>query len=259
MSKPFFDTLLDAATDAYRPGGKFAYHFARGKLGTDPIFRNLLQQGLIPSGSRILDLGCGQAVFASWLLAARRLYDQGHWPGDWAEPPRLVSLRGIELMPRDVARAHQALGPRHPLVHIELGDICRSEFGAADVVTILDVLHYIDYPAQEAVLRRVRAALPPGGRLITRVGDAEGGLPFRVSNWVDHAVTFVRGHRLPQLYCRPLRAWRALLEQLGFEVASQPMSHGKPFANVMLVARLPAEAGAAGVADEAQRGLSGAI
>ena len=245
MSKPFLATLLDAATDAYRPAGKFAYHFARGKLGGDPIFRNLLRQGLIPSGSRILDLGCGQAVFASWLLAARRLYEQGGWPADWAEAPRVASLRGIELMPRDVARAHQALGADHPVARIEAGDICASNFGTVDVVTILDVLHYLDYPAQDDVLRRVRAALAPGGRLITRIGDADGGLPFHVSNWVDHAVTFIRGHRLPRLYSRPLRAWRARLEELGFTVTSQPMSEGKPFANVMLVASLPGAANAA--------------
>ncbi|APR03600.1 class I SAM-dependent methyltransferase [Thauera chlorobenzoica] len=239
MSQTFLATLLDAATEPYRPGGKFAYHFARGKLGTDPIFRSLLRQGLIPSGGRILDLGCGQAVFASWLLAARRLYEAGHWPAGWPEAPRIATLRGIELMPRDVARAHQALGAAHPLARIELGDICACDFGTVDVVTILDVLHYIDPPRQHDVLRRVRAALTPGGRLILRIGDANGGLPFRISNWVDQVVTFVRGHRLPRLWCRPLSEWRALLEGLGFTVDSQPMSEGKPFANVMLVARLP--------------------
>ncbi len=248
MSQTFLATLLDAATEPYRPGGKFAYHFARGKLGTDPIFRSLLRQGLIPSGVRILDLGCGQAVFASWLLAARRLYEAGNWPAGWPEAPRIASLRGIELMPRDVARAHQALGADHPAARIELGDICACDFGSVDVVTILDVLHYIDPPRQEEVLRRVRTALAPGGRLILRIGDADGGLPFRISNWVDHVVTFVRGHRLPQLWCRPLAEWRALLEGLGFAVEAQPMSEGKPFANVMMVARLaaaaPSDAGA---------------
>ncbi len=257
MSQPFLATLLDAATEAYRPGGKFAYHFARGKLGTDPIFRNLLSQGLIPSDTRILDLGCGQAVFASWLLAARRLYEQGDWPAGWPEAPRIESLRGIELMPRDVARAHQALGADHPTVRIELGDICACDFGTVDVVTIFDVLHYVDYRRQDDVLRRIREALAPGGRLILRIGDAAGGLPFRISNWVDHVVTFVRGHRLPQLWCRSLAEWRAQLEALGFTVETQPMSEGKPFANVMLVARVP-EARQSD-SDARPLGLAGAI
>jgi hypothetical protein len=71
-----------------------------------------------------------------------------------------------------------------------------------------------------------------------RVGDADGGLPFRISNWIDHLVTFARGHRLSRLYCRSLRDWQALLRQLGFTVESVPMSQGTPFANVLLVARL---------------------
>lgn len=228
--------LLDHASAPYRTAGRFAYHFSRGKLGGDPIFRHLLAAGVLPAEARILDLGCGQAVLASWLLAARGLYDRGQWPAGWPAAPRLVHLRGIELMPKDVARAHRALGGDHPQVRIEQGDICRAAFGEANVVTILDVLHYIDHAAQEDVLRRVHAALPPGGRLVTRIGDAAAGLPFHVSNWVDNVVTFVRGHRLPQLYCRPLADWKALLARVGFAVESRPMSEGKPFANVMLVA-----------------------
>lgn len=240
MTDPFLPALLDAATDPYRPAGRFAYHFARGKLGSDPIFRNLLSQGLIPVDARILDLGCGQAVFASWLLAARRLYERGQWPGDWPEAPRIPQLRGIELMAGDVARANGALRGRHPGVEIVQGDIRDAAFGRADIVTILDVLHYIDYPEQEQVLRRVGAALAPAGRLITRVGDADAGWPFHVSQLVDRCVTFVRGHRLPRMYCRPLTDWVALLERLGFRVRSQPMSEGTPFANIMLIADLAA-------------------
>lgn len=238
MTDPFLPALLDAATEAYRPAGRFAYHFARGKLGGDPIFRNLLSQGLIPRNARILDLGCGQAVFASWLLAARRLYERGQWPHDWPEAPRIAQLRGIELMARDVARANDALCGRHPEVEIAQGDIRDTLFARADLVTILDVLHYLDYPEQERVLTRVRDALSPRGRLVTRVGDAAAGWRFHVSQFVDRCVTFVRGHRLPRMYCRPLGDWIALLERLGFRVRTQPMSAGTPFANVMLVAEL---------------------
>ena len=75
--------LLDRASAPYRAAGKFAYHFARGKLGGDPMFLALLQRGLIPDRSRILDLGCGQGLLAAWLLAARQLYDAGEWPAEW--------------------------------------------------------------------------------------------------------------------------------------------------------------------------------
>jgi hypothetical protein len=89
------------------------------------------------------------------------------------------------------------------------------------------------------VLARIRAALPPGGLFLTRVGDAAAGLPYYLCNCVDRMVTFVRGHRLSRLYCRRLSEWVEMLHRLGFAVETHPMNEGKPFANVMLVCRVP--------------------
>lgn len=233
--RTFLPRLLNVASEPYKRAGRFAWHFARGKLAGDPAFRALLEHGLIPHGARVLDLGCGQGLLASWLLSARRLHDGGQWPAGWPAAPRIAGLRGIELMPRDVARAREALGEAAEFM---LGDICGTPFGKADVVVVLDVLHYIDLSAQEAVLRRCRDALAPDGLLLLRIGDAAAGLPFRISNWVDHVVTFVRGHRLSRLTCRSVAQWRDSLAALGFRVEALPMSQGTPFANVLLVARL---------------------
>ena len=84
---------------------------------------------------------------------------------------------------------------------------------------------------------RARAALSPAGLLLLRIGDAGGGLPFRVSNWVDRAVLLLRGRGWARLYCRPLQAWLDLLAELGFNTITIPMSADTPFANVLLVAR----------------------
>jgi SAM-dependent methyltransferase len=237
MSQAFLKQLLDDATEGFRSGGPFAYHYARGKLGTDPIFREMLRRGLLPARGRLLDLGCGQGSLFAWLLAARRLHGRGQWPADWPPPPEFRQLRGIELMQNDVDRAAETFGRDHPVVRVEQGDMNHADFGEVDAVTILDALHYFDHAQQKKVLQRIHAALPEGGLFLTRIGDASAGLPFHISNWVDHVVTFARGHRLPRLYCRPLAEWKALLTGVGFHVQSDPMSEGKPFANVMLVCR----------------------
>jgi cyclopropane fatty-acyl-phospholipid synthase-like methyltransferase len=237
MNRSFLNQLLEQASDMFRPGGRFAYHYARGKLGSDPIFRELLRQGVLSPGGHLLDLGCGQGSLFAWLLVARRQYEQGAWPADWPAPPLFDQMRGVELMPRDVQRAAAAFAQSNAQVRVEQGDMNTTDFGHADVVTILDALHYFDHDRQQEVLRRIHAALPVGGLFLTRIGDAGAGLPFRMSIWVDHVATFVRGHRLPRLYCRPLADWVGLLEATGFAVTHEPMSEGKPFANVMLVCR----------------------
>ncbi|MEO8134048.1 MAG: class I SAM-dependent methyltransferase [Betaproteobacteria bacterium] len=226
--------LLDAASAPYRAASHFAWRFARGKLGGDPAFWAMLERGLIPDGERLLDLGCGQGLLAAWLLAARGRHDAGVWPDGFPPPPALQSLHGVELMPSDVARGRTALGPR---AFFTQGDIRFTEFGRAHAIVILDVLHYIDYADQDAVLARVREALPPGGVLLLRIGDADGGLRFRISQWVDHVVTYVRGHRMPRLHCRPLAEWKTVLARLGFRLDALPMSSGTPFSNVLLVGR----------------------
>jgi SAM-dependent methyltransferase len=232
-SAPLYAKLLDTASEPYRHAGRFAYHFARGKLRADPVYRAILELGLLRGRGRVLDLGCGQGLLAAWLRAAERCYERGSWPWGWPPAPRALSTRGIELMARDVERARCALGSASEVSH---ADIRSAAFGVADAVVILDVLHYMDPQAQLEVLRRVRAALPPRGLLLLRVGDAGGGLRFHYGQWSDALVMLLRGHSLVAQHCRSVAQWRLLLRDCGFDSEAKPMSHGTPFANVLLIA-----------------------
>jgi 2-polyprenyl-3-methyl-5-hydroxy-6-metoxy-1,4-benzoquinol methylase len=234
----FEKQLLNAAIAPYAQAGKFATGFAKGKLSGDPVFKEILQKGLIPAKAHIVDIGCGQGLLAAWLLAAEHLSATSSWPSSWAAAPRGITLQGIELMQSDVERASKALIAHQERLKFIAGDMCKTAFDPAQIAVILDVLHYVPYAAQEDVLARVYAALAPNGMLILRIGDAAAGLPFKMSNWVDHVVTFVRGHRLSRLYCRPLLEWCKLLERLGFDVETKPMSQGTPFGNVLILARI---------------------
>lgn len=229
--------LVRAASEPYRAVGRFSHGFARGKLGTDPVFRHVLGHGLIPPRAHVLDIGCGQGVLAGLLRAAPAQAARGEWPQHWAAVPDGTRVTGIELMAKDVARARSALGTATDAEFVH-GDMRQTPFAPADVVVIFDVLHYVTIAEQDAVLARVRSALPAGGRLLLRVGDASPGPRFRLSQIVDRLVTLGRGHRRMPMFGRPLAAWIARLEALGFAVQAQPMSQGTPFANVLLVARL---------------------
>ena len=227
--------LLDTASAPYRHAARFAWRFARGKLGLDPVFRHLLRQGLIEPRARVLDIDCGQGLLASLLRACALFEQQGRWPSGWAAAPVATRVTGIELMPRDVQRARAALGTSAEFV---CGDMRHTPFPAVDAVVILDALHYITIAEQNEVLARMRRALRMGGSLLLRVGDAASRRGFLTSQWVDAIVTFVRGHRVAPQFGRTLPAWIAQLESLGFDVRSQPMSEGTLFANVLLVARV---------------------
>ena len=229
---PSWPALVERASAPYRPAGRFALHFARGKLRWDPVFRHLLVHGLIAPRSRVLDIGCGQGLLASLLEAADGEARGGRWPADWAAPPSGARVTGIELSPRDVARARGALGDGAEFV---CGDMRVVDFPAADAVVLLDVLLYLDRPEQDDVLARARAALGSGGRLVLRVGDAASRRGFAVSQGVDRLVCLLRGRRSRPRAGRAVSEWTAQLTGLGFAVAAQPMAHGTPFANVLLV------------------------
>lgn len=225
--------LLDAASKPYRLAGRFAYHFARGKLRTDPVYRAILEFGLLLGRARVLDLGCGQGLLAAWLQAAESCYARGSWPWGWPPAPLALSTRGIELKARDVRRARRALGSAS---EISQADIRCAAFGTADAVVILDVLHYMAPPAQLEVLHRVRAALPPHGLLLLRVGDAGAGLRFRLGFWTDTLMLLLRGQARVTQHCRSVAQWRLVLQECGFDSVARPMSQGTLFANVLLIA-----------------------
>lgn len=231
---PLLDQLIEHAARPYRAAGRIAYQFARGKLSGDPVFFAVLAQGLLPVRGQLTDLGCGQGSLIALLLAAREMHAAGKWPGDWTPPPSALRLYGVDLRPAAVRAATTAFGER---ARVGLGDIRTVPIPTSDAIAILDVLHYIDPDDQRSVLERCHAALRPGGVLLLRVGDAGAGWRFIVTSLGDRFITMLRGTLFPRFHCRPIEEWRALVEGIGFDVATQPMSEGTPFANVLFVAR----------------------
>src|SRR5262249_41631625 len=66
--------------------------------------------------------------------------------------------------------------------------------------------------------------------------DANAGLRFRLSRWVDKTIMLGRGHGFVRNHCRTVVQWRQALASHGFNSKPVWMSQGTPFANVLLIA-----------------------
>jgi len=226
-----FNSIIDAATLPYARAGRYAYHFVRGKLHYDPVYRAILKNGLLPNEGRLIDLGCGLGILPALLTEARNQHQAGNWNPDWSTPPHNLELHGIELLDWKVETARQALGDRAIVCQ---GDIRSIELPDCSVAILLDVLLYLNAAEQRQILQRIARTLQPGGTLLLREGDAAGGLRYYVTSFAEHVCCLWRGQGWQALHYRRATEWIALLEQLGFSVDSLPMSQGTPFANVLL-------------------------
>ena len=231
---PQIRPLFEAATRPYIGAGRYAWHFARGKLRHDPVFFSLLRRGLLPDRGCLLDLGCGQGMLLSLIRAAKEQYRAGLWPGDWPPPPLNLGLRGIELSACRVQVARCALGDS---VQVEQRDLRVFDFPPCSVIVMLDVLHYLGEAEQGRVIEKTAGALEPGGLLLMREADADAGFAFRVTEWSERIAGVLRGEFGQRLHYRSAVDWIAELAGRGFAVSAEPMSEGTPFANVLFVAR----------------------
>ena len=216
---PAWPALVERASASYRPAGRFALHFARGKLRWDPVFRHLLDAR--PDRARARACSTSAAARACSPACSRRREDEarrGRWPAGWAPPPSGVRLTGIELSAREVARARDALGERRRAS--SAATCAASPFRAADTIVILDVLHYVERaragPGAGAGARRARrsaarcccaSAMPP---------RAAASPPASGSTaWCSCCAA---AGRRPQ-HGRPVSEWIAHLVGLGFQVS----------------------------------------
>jgi 2-polyprenyl-3-methyl-5-hydroxy-6-metoxy-1,4-benzoquinol methylase len=192
------DALIEAAASLYRSSGKFALNFARGKLRYDPVFLAVLKSGLIKNGMTVLDLGCGQGLLFALLRAAESQYQRGSRPNDWPATALGLDLHGIELRESEVAIAREALGSTASITSLDLSD---SEIPRADVVTLFDVLHYLDADAQLSLIKRIANAISPGGLLLVRDADAAAGFRYRVTHFAERIAAICLKARRLRMCC----------------------------------------------------------
>lgn len=212
---------MTEAWDRYAPEGKWAVGFAKGKMSGDPAYAEVF--GLLDHGAgSLLDVGCGEG----YLLAIVR-----------HQRPN-VKLFGFDHDPRRLEMARRVFDDED---HIDLsvGDIRASALPATDVVTCLDVLHYLAPDEQDLVLDRLAQAVRPGGMLLIRDGETGGGAGSTVLKCAERFAVWIGRHKGDGVFFRPADQTAERLREAGLQVEVRPCRTGTPFANVLFIARRP--------------------
>ena len=226
--------LLAGAIDRYLESGIFAWEFANGKIRGDPVYTEVLRRGLLPAEGTLLDLGCGRGFMLAVLASAREQSVKGLWPSGWPPAPASLSLRGVDVRPRIVRSARQALGAD---AHIEEADVRGVEVPRSDVVLLFDVLQMLSRDAQDELIGRVARALGSGGVLIVREADRAGGWRFRVISFANWLKGVFEGTLCRRFHFRSEAEWAGALTARGFSVRTFSLREHTALANVLIAAR----------------------
>lgn len=195
---------------------------ARARLLGDPIYPFLIDEKVLGSGARVLDLGCGRGLVGVLMDLFTR-----------ASEPRWYL--GVDLCDRYVRAARLALGNVSGS-SVQAVDLRDFDPPAADVIVANDVLRYLPFTAQDALLRRLARALPPGARMFVREKDAAGGWRFRWAAFQDAWKSLVPGHPRLGVHYRRAGDLRNALLAAGFSVKDRTMVRSASPAWVLLEA-----------------------
>lgn len=194
--------------DRYRTLEAYPKMFARFKLQFDPMFmdlpRMLAQQESITT---IIDIGCGYGVPACWCL----------------EHYKEAKVYGIDPDPERVRVAAIGAGDRGAISvkwAPDLPDVPQP----AEVVLLLDMLHYLDDKTAAAVLKNSFSALGQQGILVARFVVRPTGRPSWSWRLEDSRIK-VEGQR-PRYRSRERMA--ALMEEAGFVITINEVSATNP-------------------------------
>ena len=174
---------------------------------------------LLPDEGRILDVGCGFGLFASYF-------------GQMQPRRRIVGVdpnaRRIELARRVAGSV--GLGGRESF---HVGDVRDAELvGPFEGIYVLDVMHHIPEADQLPVLERLRDLLVPGGVLVIKDITTEPHYQLLFTKLLDRVMV---GMNEPLAY-RHHRAWGELLASLGFKVRMVRVPDVLPYPHVVIAA-----------------------
>ncbi len=216
------DTLWRAKA-LYRQTPAKHRHYVRFKLPMDPVYRQVCEG--VSAVDRIVDLGTGLGSLPA-LLALRK---QGReiLAVDWDEEKIETARLACKTL---------------PAVTCIRADVHEYEIPAADVICLVDVLHYYALDRQRRLLSRGARALREGGVLVIR--ETDRGSRSLLTQWIEGVAVRVGWNKGPGLCYRTRQELVHELESLGLNCAAEGASSRVHRGNILIWAQRPLRAGA---------------
>ena len=194
--------------------------YAKGKVASDWIYRQLYER--IEPDTRVLDLGSGVGLLGLMLV----------------EKSQGCVIHGIEWDERKVVFAQRLTTPASAC-EVQQGDILKEPWPPADVIVLVDVLHYFPESVQKKLLQRIAQHLEPGGILFLRVMNKDVKGRARVTRILEKAAVAFRWNRAKDIHWRSLKEIQDDLIALGLQPTICQSGFQLLDGNCLIAARKP--------------------
>ena len=201
--------LIPSIRSRFRTVEAYPRMFARFKLRFDPMFDDLPRMLAVRKEIKtIMDIGCGYGIPACWCL-------------ENFKDARIVAL---EPDPERVRIASLVLGAQGTVTQGWAPDMPSLPNDPADVVLLLDMLHYVDDEIAKTVFRKSFQSLAIGGVLVARFTV----MPAGKTSWswrLENIRIKISGQKA---WYRSSGKMAELLTDAGFSVMLNEVSAGNP-------------------------------
>lgn len=198
-------SITKRVRDRYRLMEAYPRMFARFKLQSDPMFRDLPQ---LLAGDReriktLLDIGCGYGVPGCWCL----------------EYLPHATLVGLDPGPERVRVAALAMGNRARILEDRASDLPVLP-EAPDLVLLLDMLHYLDKQSIRTLFANCFQTMADKGLLLTRFVIRPANTPSWSWKLEEYRIQLSGG----ETHYRSAATMAALMEEAGFHIETNKTS-----------------------------------
>ena len=167
----------------------------------------------VPKAGKVLDVGCGHGLLAMEMALSgpnRRVLATDH----------------------DVARIALATQAGTGITNLTFDVSSGSPVtaGQFDAIMMIDFLHYFSPEQQDDMIAQAFANLSPGGWLLAREVDSQGGLISKLNQFYEKMATmtgFTQSNTIQakeNLSFKSQSGWEAKFTEHGFRVRSEPCS-----------------------------------